>query len=258
MRIYYELEPGFLDATGALLPGASEFQKRYEHFRLVPGNFVFTDKGIAKSAMTALNQFGLKGTSFYRIELDESEIASHPAFYLGVNFVFDLLSENGLDLERLEWADIAADYASEKIVVSTRMRQLLTTLAANLRFEPIANTSRGEWCLLSVFTRLPDPVDIPVPVEIAAYESDPDLWSVRSDGRYVIGPSNVAIVRGAGIAISDVLRTGDGRELHCREKFIISGSVLSAFRAASMSGLLKSVVPLITEEQSRGIDDIEP
>lgn len=256
MHIYYEIEARLLDENGTLLPGAMDFQKRYQQFRPVPGNFVFSDKGAARDALSELEALRLVGKRLYRIEVDESEIESHPAFYLGIEVVMDLLSEKHLNLKYLTSADIAVDYASDTIVASNRVRHLLTMLGAKVDFRQIASTRLGDRFAMTVTTRLPDPLDMPMPVEIGSYEDEPELSSLRSDGRDIISAGNIAVVGDAGIAISDMFRSS-GHDLRYKERIIASGTVMSALRGASVSGLLTPIVPLITEEQYRALDDLE-
>lgn len=303
MKVFYHLEAKVyyfqkyrqetnVQKRQTLLPKAEEFIEQYKDYKEQESDidYIFQDEEKILEAIVALEKYGLSGKRHYRIQLEPNEIKTYPAFYLVVpsqmqpiiydnetgekikNVIFLFDEETGaeiIDLEVLEGYEIIQDLYddSDKIVVSSRIKEVLEAVTRGVNWIPIGTTTTYEWIpisredigkyddimekengevyklvektpqtwfLMEVQEKLPDPIVVPFPREIrfiSALQTD----CVFSDGRNVITQASIDKLANYGIAVIDEVRTPEGIYKEFRS-LVASGRVIKALFDANITG----------------------
>lgn len=241
MKTHHLIEAFLFDSSGRK-PGAEEFEAKYA--ANCPGkttSYLFEDEKSAETAMTLLRKHGIDFERGYLFEV--LNVGMHPAFYFGRVSIDGLLREDSVNEKKMGTNDIATDFHSVRVIVSSRMRALLEERAQDVNWITLAGKNKS-WSELDVKTVLPDPIFLPHAIELGDSEEPDGTYWVRSDGREVISDANVAVLRKAGIAVSDTFRVHD-RSRRWRPNLLIAGTVLQSILDRGYNGLLVPHVPLL-------------
>lgn len=90
---------------------------------------------------------------------------------------------------------------------------------------------------------LPDPVGVPRALFLS--EGTDGSWAVQSDGRELLTPESLAVVRRSGLVLASTCAVG-GATRHWRRPPIASGAVLRAIRDRDVHGIMGPPVFLAT------------
>jgi hypothetical protein len=246
MDIKYVIEAELYDLDG-ILPGAEEFLRRYAPNRSgKTTTFVFSDERKADEAFSFLATLRLKADRFYSFRLADDEVPRYPAIYLGIKIVDSLLNNDTVNEALMEDCDLALDYQSERIVAALNVRGLLEGSTRGLRWSALRHSGTREFMSVDITERLPEPIIIPVPIEVSPNEEPPGTFAVRSDGRDIITRNNVLHLSEVGVAISEEVKVVS-RTVRCRPRCVASGAVIHNLQANGVRGLLEPLTPLILE-----------
>lgn len=165
--------------------------------------------------------------------------ADHPenlAAYLPLTALNDAAPAEAGELVLLRDEEHSTTVASENLI------DLLPEVTTGLGWEPIAQRPR--------IKRLVNALDLPEPVVVpsAVFQSQADdgTWAVRSDGRELLTPTNLKLVRQGGMVRAPQCQIAD-RVLTWRRPMVFSGLVLQFLEGRSIRGIAGAPVYLGTE-----------
>ena len=249
MEIIYQIEAELYDLDG-ILPGSKDFITRYAAHRVGPTTtYAFVDEYKLTEAMSLLARYNLKVEKFYVFKLRPEEFETYPAVYMGIYVIDNLLTDNKVNENQLNRAEIAVDYESERIVMTPRVKKLLERLAKDLQWELIQGTYGKELILMKVTEKLPEPIFVPSPLYVEPDEYPVGTYAVRSDGRDVITETNISKLMEVGVSVSYNVKK-QSNVLRWRPRLIATGAVIHALQTANVKGLLETISPLIPESHS--------
>ena len=245
MRIRYLITAELFALASGPRPGAESFRREFAAYRTaIASHFRFDRAADVDRAEARLRELGLAGSRFYEFELPPQELAAHPAVYLGIDSVDDLLDGGEVDPENLGERELAVDFASRRLFARDRARACLSRHAPDLTWNHHSGGPVAGLYEIRIGRALPEPIAIPLAVEVNENPSPPGVHSVRSDGRDVITDGNARFLRRAGLAISRSAAV-DGRVLTWPDRLVASGALMSDLLDAGIEGVLEPLAPLL-------------
>ncbi len=249
MRVTFEVFVALYD-EGQLRPGASAFTQRFGAQAVAKGGvFSFANKENALRAFEFAKAEDLDPQLFYFFHVEAEELSSAPAFYLAADVEEDILEPGQPQLQFLTNVDLALDLYTDKILVSSRVKDLLETHQVGVQFAPINGMSQS-WFRLDELTELGEPIHVPNPVFFSPNENPPGSYAVQSDGRDIITEANIRLLQTQGVAGSGKVRTPTG-VVTWRRRVLISGKLLAELARANVRGLTMPPTPLLSEEEAQ-------
>lgn len=160
---------------------------------------------------------------------------------------FDLFQGEKADSKKVKKYDLVQDYESELLLVSPGAKEILESEIFGAEWNLIETTKGELFFSLEITKVLPDPIVVPVPVEVEELEMFPGFYSIRSDGREVITQPNLDELKIAGIAISTEANIGEKTVKWMPQPIITTGAIIHKIRSKKLRGFAEHPVPLLLE-----------
>lgn len=164
----------------------------------------------------------------YDIRYELAPAPGDPTADLAAYLSLDDLSEIDADPVALV---IALDGDAPVVVASAPLVELIAPHTGGLVWDDRPDGLRS----LVTAPELPDPVRVPRALSLS--EGTDGRWAVQSDGRELLTPDSLAVVRRSGLVLAPAC-TVDGATRRWRRPPIASGAVLTAIRDRDVHGVM--------------------
>lgn len=246
MQPNYELNAELFGPQG-WRKNADRFLARYGSLAIDERTiYGFRNKAVALEALQFLQELGLEGNLQISFEYAEGEIAEYPAFSLVAFGEYDVIINGQVNSKVASQYDIVKDYNSEALVTSLRFKTLVEGEVPGTVWKPLRSRDGNQYFRLEILNSLPEPVYIPEPREITE-SVIPGVFSVSTDGRYIITPQNLVALQAYQLAYS-MAYLANGSVYTKVPSLVATGKILHRLITNHITGFDLPAHPLLTED----------
>ena len=182
---------------------------------------------------------------FYKSLPDANNLEEFPAYQIPIPGIDNLLTQQGVKVNKLKGVGIAKDFSSDAIIVTKKFKELMGPLCKGLKWEALQEDC---YSLIEV-QKLQDPIQVVNALEIRKNAKPLSTFTITGDGRKVISSKALERVSANGL-VRSALSEANGEIFKSPDIFIVSAPIMQQLLAAKFKHISKHILPILASDQT--------